>query len=729
MLRQQQRRAVTAMVRLAMASTSSPHGITATNLLVSARSALSYSRPLLSLSAAAPTAPATQRPQPLSSTSSSSQVLPVAPELLEELRLVVARAPSDTWCPVSDVYCELPLAMRRQHVRPHKTMLCVLEKAKGHLGIVLSSSGVFFAKGTPPAESAGAGPPDQPSADGAEGAREKSLGSSGVVPCPGEPHSDGRPSTENDDGKDDGSGAFYRPLRTSPPSPRVLKVFGSDVPPPVDFYYDVGLAEFPPPPMDFDVTPSALAPAQGSEDGSVLSVSDFVNYIPPFFVPLEEVLKGMPGYTEAHMDSYLATSKAMEIVRIAGAKYVRLYGGYAKIRLDGCEVAEEAFARYKPDRSLVPAFREAFSGITDQWMPLKMLLSRVDAKVVAALPFQGPAAITYFAQMQDVFAFSGNSDGVTSSVLLRKPGFGGLEAETTPSPKTFNHLLHMTPSEGSVDVQSILADLPAGIQDEIALYYGDIFAFFNAHAPVFFLSEDHSVVMRTSYKRRLHEASLPLEEQLQIALERRDKLRARTLRRRIAFRDNPAHPFHDPDNLAQQIAKYLPRKGFVTLKTFMKKHVPEDVLFFMPKKTHNFFDNYPQYFQQFEYQQAGMWAISRPGQPLPRGVIRKDFTEDDVVALTAEFLQRKGSRSCTTIYLHLPRGAQDVVRKRHGGVYYFVKRYPQYFNVVLGSDTENRRSSAVVHLVRVPVQHLDEANHEHTTSSVQDVSDADEVEH
>lgn len=577
------------------------------------------------------------------------------------------RGPVNQWVPITTLYAEIPAAMRRQHVRPHRTLFHLLDKVKKDLASVhLDSAGVHYAVGDaippdPATTQSGNTPPPRPKA------------------TPPPPHP-------------------VKALKQPPVGPPV-----GDTPLPVDFYYHVGLDRVPPPPADFDVTPSSLAAPSGSADGTVLSLRDFVAFIPPFFVPLTAVLERMPGYTEAHVESYFS-SKALEMVSVGGVRYVRLYGGFGKIELTGCEAAEESFPAYMPKHELLEAFAKVFGGIRDKWMPLTTLLHLADPTAVAALhPLSGPAAIIYFAQMQHIFSFAvSGPDGGIASVLLRQPGYGGLEADTTPTPKVLNYIWHRVPKENGTDIRAVLQGMPDAIRAQMEMYYGDVHGFFNAHAPVFYVSDDRAVVMRTSYRRRLHVASLPLEEQLQLALERRDKAKIRILRRRIAFRDDPAHPFHDPDNLAREVAKHLPRRGFIPVKVFLKQSVPEELLFYMPKRMYNFFAGYPQHFQQFEYQQAGTFCLSRPGLPLPRGVIRSAFSEDDLVALTAEYLQQRGSRACTTVFLNLPRGAQEVIRKKHGGMYYLVQKYPQYFSLVLGSDKEAVKSSAVIHLVQLP---------------------------
>ncbi|RNF24277.1 uncharacterized protein Tco025E_02636 [Trypanosoma conorhini] len=611
--------------------------------------------------------------------SNASADPPVHPCLIEELKELLGRVPAGTWIPVGTLYNDLSLDSRRRHVRPHKTLAAALSKTTG-LGVHLNKAGLMFCKGTPPRDI------DAPSSEATKKVLNASVhgGDTGTAGSRG----NGGVGASSDQVV----GTYVRPLE------KAMGEAYNDLPP-VDFYYDVGLREYPPPPPDFDVTISTLPSPSMIGGEAVLSLSSFVSYIPPFFVPLAEVLQEMPGYTEEHIERYFKHSAA-EVVTVAGRKYIRLYGGYAKFPLDGCEAAEERFARYRPNPSALNPFIASFGGVTGRWMPLRILLERVGPAAVATLPFKGPAAIIYFAQMQHVFAFAVDRDG--GSVLLRPPAYDGLECETTPTPKSCNCILRLVPLDGQVDIRQIEESLPAPIQEEVKLFYGTLLQFFRFHAAVFSLSADGSVVMRRRFKDRIDKDQLSLEEQLTIAINERNKKKIRSIRRRIAFRNDPSNPFHDPDNLARELHRYLPKKGHVPLKTFLKKNVPEELLNYLPRRFWNFFNNYPQYFQHFEYQVAGQWCVCRPGLPLPRGVIRQEFSEEDLVRLVAEYLQQRGPKACSNIILHLPRGAQEAVRKRYGGVFYLVQAFPQYFNVVLPAEEGNVVSMATVHLVELP---------------------------
>lgn len=565
--------------------------------------------------------------------------------------------PGRQWLPISQLYETMRSDSVKEHVRPRKTLAAVLRDHAEELGITVHENNVYWRKGS-----------QQEVEDNVE------EGESTPVAA---------------------AAPFHNPF-----TPSTVSAMENEDAQPVDFFYDVRLTVFPPPPKDFMVTPSSLGGARPNDDGSVISLKSFVSYIPPFFVPVEELLEAMPGYTMQHIESYFKSS-VVELVTIEGQRYMRLYGGHGKFSLEGCEAAEELFARYKPNLHLVQTFVNAFEGVKNKWMPLSVLLERADSEVVEKLPFKGAAAIIYFAQMQHIFAFAVDAKN-GGAVLLRPEEYGGLECNTTPTPRSINFLLRSMPHEGTCDLAHLETSLAPELQREVKEYYGSLARCLEMHKPLFFLDKEHDMVMLTRYRQRLHVASLSLEEQLNIASQRRDKSKIRSLRRRIAFRDNPSHSFHDPENLAREMSKHLPRKGFVLLKQFMKKNISEEMLFFMPKKSLNFFANYPQYFTQFEFQQAGCWCLCRPEEPLPKGVIRQKFSEGDTVRLVAQYLQQKGPKSCTQILINLPRGAQETIKKKHGGLFYMVSKYSQYFNVIISSETTNAASSSIVHLTNLP---------------------------
>ncbi|EPY26559.1 hypothetical protein STCU_06193 [Strigomonas culicis] len=411
----------------------------------------------------------------------------------------------------------------------------------------------------------------------------------------------------------------------------------------------------------------------------------------------------MPGYTEAHFKEYFAT-KAMEArCRSGRTSTCGCTAGTARSAWTAARSPRRRIARTARP-VLVPFFVAPSRASRARGSRCRCCSRAWTRRSSRGCRRRGRTPFSTSHRCSTCLASPSTRRAARAAPsLLRPKGYGGLSCETTPTPKSCNVVLRLLPSNDQMDVRDLARQLPAPVAAEMDTFYGGLLPFLHAHAPHFYVTADASVVMLTNYYHRLRVAALPLEEQLQLATDKRDKRRIRQLRRRIAFRDNPSHPFHDPANLAREVAKLLPRRGFVPIKTFVKASLSDELRGYLPLRLHSFFSTYPQYFQLFEYQKASSWMLSRPGQPLPRGVLRTDFSEHDVVRLVAEFLQqRNGKAVCGNIIVNLPRGAQDYIRRRHGGMYYLVERYPQYFRLVLPQDIDNAVSSAVAHLIQVP---------------------------
>ena len=123
---------------------------------------------------------------------------------------------------------------------------------------------------------------------------------------------------------------------------------------------------------------------------------------------------------------------------------------------------------------------------------------------------------------------------------------------------------------------------------------------------------------------------------------------------------------------------------------------------FMPKNYQKFFRQFPELFQCFELHRAGNWCIARAGNPLPQGVLRQQFSDEDCLRIIAQYLARKGPKSISAIYLNLPEGVRDAIKKRHDSIYSFARKHPTYFSVVLPIQHGNAKSAAVLSLLQTP---------------------------
>jgi hypothetical protein len=337
-------------------------------------------------------------------------------------------------------------------------------------------------------------------------------------------------------------------------------------------------------------------------------------------------------------------------------------------------------------------------------MPLGMLLERAGPDAVQRLPYQGKQALLYFAQLQHIFGFAPDDGG---AVLLKAPLCTGLDYVTSPTPKAVSRALALLPLHDQVDLALFVQQLPDDAKLDIAKKFQSVEHFLRSHGLIFFVSDDSQVVMRMRHKRMLERKTMSLEDQLELALRERDKKKIRKLRRQLAIAGNADHPLLNPDNFAKEVFTYIPKKGHVSVKALCTKLLPPDLLNFMPNSFGRFFKNYPQYFQLYEFGRSTNWVVSRAGNPIPAGAIRKTFTEDDCVSILAELIQARGSKSVSFLLLYLPEGVRDCIKKGHGSLLNFAVRHKQYFSVLNTIEGTNKESACVINLIQMPLRRED----------------------
>ncbi|CUF92691.1 Hypothetical protein, putative [Bodo saltans] len=648
----------------------------------------------------------------------------VHPDLLDRLEIILHDSAGRL--PTTALYDALPVDIRKMHVRPHRTLLQAIRTYEASTSSPLfrvcdDGLSVELASAFPLSIETRAAPAAT-TQERASAPKDKKATS----------HPSPQPSLslENDVVVEiSRDNVPLNPLLFAfPPSTRSRSALSSTgttarwLASDNDFYFGVPLGDVPTPPAQIDASKSTKSEGLDEAIAATMTVASFTAYIPLFFVPMSEVVQALPeGYTEQHIDQYLATAKTVQVVTVAGVRYIRISGGFGQVNVDGAAEAAELFSKYRPDPSIAPAFEAAFEGVVDKWMPLPMLLQRSDHRAIERLPFQGPASILFFAQMQHLFNFSPDGDG---SVLLRPPQYSGLSAETSPVPYAISKFIQALPTEGFIAVDALTSQLPEDVVEEIKLFFPSMEYFVRSHGGVFYVtselerSADGSInnedsseapstpvlkVCRARYKERLNRKSLPLHEQLELAIRDRRKRDARSIRRKIALMESSDSPLIDRETLAKEIYKALPRRGHAKLKTFMRGTLPDDVLNFMPKNYQKFFAGFPELFQIFELGQATNWCISRAGQQLPRGVLKKDFTDEEIVRIIAQYVSRFGPRTMSTVYLNIPAGASSAIKSRHMDMFNFIRKYPETFNLVMPIDQGNAKSAAVVLLLQLPV--------------------------
>lgn len=638
----------------------------------------------ISSSSAASPSPST----PSESTDLDALVLTVGQTVQELLRSSKAAS-----APVSDVYARLPSELRRQ-LRAVKLSLsgCLARylASDGPHEIELQDSGLTVSLLR------------RSSASAATSSQTASR--SPVVEVVSEPHkvlynapaSKPAPPTS-------GTVRIHQPVDFN------KKLYGDE------FCFQVKLTEIPEPPRQIAGAPLQAAAAAGgnndgttTDDSNVFNVAALVPIIPTYFVPVEEVLAHLPGYTNEHIQQYVSCCKTVQVVTLHGeGQFIRLHGGYAQLDLTGTEEAEALFPQYEPKEELAAPFIAAFEDIRDRWMPLQTLLERAGEDAVRRLPFQGRQALLYFAQLQHLFSFAPDDGG---AVLLRPPFYTGLDVPGSPTPKAVSLTLGLLPMHEQVDFKRFVELLPDEAKLDIAKKFPSVEHYLRSHGVLFYLSDDNLVVMRARHRKLLVLRTLPLEEQLEIAIRERDKKRIRVLRRKIVTHANADNPLFNPENLAKEVYNYIPRKGHIPVKQLFKRVLPPELLDFMPNSFGKFFKNFPHYFQIFEFGSSTNWVVSRAGTPLPSGAIRRDFTEDDCVSILAELLQARGAKSVSFVSLHLPEGVRECVKKSHGSIVTFALRHKEYFSIINTIDSgRNKESACLINLIKMPLRREDTA--------------------
>lgn len=479
----------------------------------------------------------------------------------------------------------------------------------------------------------------------------------------------------------------------------------------VEFCFWVQLDRFPEPPApeSFHTNKNTVFCGDGnaflkeSDSSGVFSIQNFVSVIPSFFVPVDELLRDhLEGYTTEHVDMYFAKARGVQVVSIGGRQFIRIFGGHAKIDMSESREAEAAFARYKIDPSLAAPFVRCFEGITNRWMPLRMLIERAGRNAAEALPFHGPASLLFFAQLQHIFAFAPDNGG---AVQLRDPGYTGLDEATSPCPVPFVSLLEaITPDEKHELSNIIGPSMSDEDKADLLRFFPSLEAAIAAHGVTFYIQGASGMVMRTRLHEREKLKQLPLEAQLEIAIQARDRRKVRVLRRKIQTRNNPDNPLFDKDNVAREVYNSLPKRGYVTLLNLTRKGLPVELLDFLGNDHIRFFKNYPQYFQIFELREATRWCVARSGVQLPQGVLRTTYTEEELIRIIAAVIQRRGTMPCVRISLYIPDGCRELVRKHYVSIYHVCCRYPQYFALMKRSETKMAELSAMVSLLAMPLE-------------------------
>jgi hypothetical protein len=209
---------------------------------------------------------------------------------------------------------------------------------------------------------------------------------------------------------------------------------------------------------------------------TAMTTQMFVPYIPTFFVPMDVALTGLPdGYEEAHVEQIASATLAIQIVTVLGKRFVRLHGGDKnkslvsfftdEAREDAALVAER-YAQYKPDPTLARHFVDKLMP-RGKWSALYPVVMSAPEAAVKGLPFEGPATLLYFAQMQHCFAFSPLDGG---GVCVPAQPITNLTWESSPTPMVCHGVMAVI-ILNPVPIEEVFALMPKAAQDDLMAFY------------------------------------------------------------------------------------------------------------------------------------------------------------------------------------------------------------------------------------------------------------------
>ncbi|KAH9597907.1 hypothetical protein LSM04_005940 [Trypanosoma melophagium] len=465
---------------------------------------------------------------------------------------------------------------------------------------------------------------------------------------------------------------------------------------------------FKPPPPPLLTSSQQLGRGMGGKSmkkhisDTVFTPQMLVPYVPTYFIPMTKLLTALPdGYTAEHIERIFAATGTLEIVTLEGEQFVRLHGGKRLVDFTRDAAGEAAHTRwreYQPDPFLCEAFRRLLPP-SPRWASLRTLITQApEALKKALLPWENYKTILYFAQMQHVFSFTPAGEGEVcwlGTVTC-------LSFHDSPTPAVVSELVGVLTGQ-RVCITDLLNPNTPRISDhaktQIIMYYGTLLNFFHVHGDVFYHT-DGGIVGLVSEKNNAEKTTHTLEEKLEDALVKKDRRTAQKVRRRLALEKDPDNPYADREVLLDAVLRYVPQHRSISMH-FLLKSLPPSLTDFLPSKPISLFQQAPEKVRLFEYRYRHRIHLIRPGVPLPQGVLRQQYTEEELLFLCAAELQKQ-PRVASDLYGRLPYGAKEIVRLQYKGLLQLLQPYPQYFTVVFRDALRMDTRSALVTLLQMP---------------------------
>ena len=443
-------------------------------------------------------------------------------------------------------------------------------------------------------------------------------------------------------------------------------------------------------------------------------IQDMVPVVPTFFVPVEELLQLMPGYTTDHIETYFKETHQFESITYRGVHMLRMHGFLGHNDMSDSVTANDRFRQYEPQIQLADEWGKLLEGADGLWIPIEQLLERASPELKAQCfpggktwktglsataahadnqPVKGgrnaglteDLALFYFAQMQHKFCFDPRHEPY-GAVQWIPPGAirPRLDHNQSPCPLVFNELARSTKFDY---IEASLAHRRLDREAKLQLKHSfKSWKDFIDHHP-YFTIDDAGFIYCRRMKERVDLKNQPLEVQIAHAAKSPDKRGLRALRRRQAKESNPNNPLLNKAFLLDTIQAYLPADRPIKMKDLIAS-LPTEVTDVLPTMHTKFFSS-ARCMSFFEMYRANNFFIQRAGIPLPSGALRQEFTEYEIVRLCAEWLQRWPHRNMAkAVILGLPFGARRQVQKAAGGLVPILEKYPESFSIVKVANDE-----------------------------------------
>lgn len=462
----------------------------------------------------------------------------------------------------------------------------------------------------------------------------------------------------------------------------------------------------PPPPSSptpCGLTDSHMARLRGDKiyaaSAHVTKTQDFISQIPSFFVPMEVLLKEMPGYSEQHLRKLSRDFKTgMPIIDFMGKSFVRMFGP-GTFEVSDFTISNARFKKYFPDPKLLVPFLPL---LKPQWTPLDILLDKAGKEAREALPFQGQHSLIYFSQLQHIVQFTADKGGAVCKPACPVP----LEFSTTPCAMATSEISrHLKDHPQSI--AQLEETLEEPVKAEVRLFFSSWQHFAAYHTPIFILQGE--VLTRRIEHDAARIKNSTLEDQLREAEKipfNMNRKKIRTLRRKIAIEKNPDNPLLERTNLARDIYNRLPMTGHVPLARFIET-IPPSIVDLLPWKHTRFFQGHPELFKFFEFKRSTEWHITRAENPYPDGALRQDLTEDDVAIEASQCLRPIAGKALSVCSLMKKMcGPSRAIAAKRGGMGTFLSGYPENFSITQRRPDENIDSGSTVITLLKPIERL-----------------------